>query len=386
MTGGVVGALLAWHAATNDRSSSRFIPRVSQKCQSHGMRPLVILLVVAGCKSSSLTSSPAGDYCRGQALLASGSTPTLGTQSGSEVKPAHTFSIVARDPVTGDLGVAVQSHYFGVGSTVVWAEAGVGAVATQSFVEPAYGPRGLALMRDGVPAPEAMTQLIAADKQQSVRQLGFIDAQGRVASHTGAKCIAVAASHVGTGYAVQANIMANDRVVPAMAAAYEAAKGDLADRMLAALDAAQAAGGDLRGCQSAAILVVSGTRSDTPWKEKKLDLRVEDSADPLRELRRLVVLGRAYDQENQGDLAVEKGDLDAAVQHYGNATRIAPDNIEMVYWSAVSLAGAGRIDETIPMFKRAFSTDRAWQELTRRLVPAGLLTQPTADRILKDAR
>jgi len=351
------------------------------------MRPLVILLVVAGCKSSSVSSSPpaTGDYCRGQALRAPGSA-TLGTQTGSEVKPAHTFSIVARDPVTGDLGVAVQSHYFGVGSTVVWAEPGIGAIATQSFVEPAYGPRGLALMRDGVAAPDAMAQLVAADKQESVRQLGFIDAQGRVASHTGAKCIAVAASHVGNGYAVQANIMANDRVVPAMAAAYEAAKGDLAERMLAALDAAQAAGGDLRGCQSAAILIVSGTRSDTPWKEKKLDLRVEDSADPLRELRRLVLLGRAYDQENQGDLAIEKGDINAAVEHYGNASRIAPDNIEMVYWSAVSLAGAGRIDETIPMFKRAFSADRAWQELTRRLVPAGLLTQPTAERILKDGR
>ncbi|HSD88045.1 MAG TPA: DUF1028 domain-containing protein [Kofleriaceae bacterium] len=360
---------------------------MSQKCQSPGMRVLVILLVVAGCKSSSQTSSPpAGDYCRGQALRAPGATPTLGTQTGSEVRPAHTFSIVARDPVTGDLGVAVQSHYFGVGSVVVWAEAGVGAVATQSFVEPAYGPRGLGLMRDGIAAPDAMAQLVAADKQASVRQLGFIDARGRVASHTGAKCIGVAASHVGTGYAVQANIMANDRVVPAMAAAYEAAKGDLADRMLAALDAAQAAGGDLRGCQSAAILVVSGTRSDTPWKEKKLDLRVEDSADPLRELRRLVVLGRAYDQENQGDLAVEKHDIDAAVEHYGNATRIAPDNIEMVYWSAVSLAGAGRVDQAIPMFKRAFSADRAWQELTRRLVTAGLLPQPAADRVLKDAR
>jgi uncharacterized Ntn-hydrolase superfamily protein len=199
-------------------------------------------------------------------------------------------------------------------------------------------------MRDGVAPAEAIEKLTAADPQFESRQLGFIDAQGRVASRTGAKCIAFASSHVGEGYAVQANIMANDKVVPAMAHAYETTQGDLADRMLAALDAAQAAGGDLRGCQSAAILVVSGKRSDTPWAERKLDLRVEDAAEPLPELHRLVGLARAYDHMNQGDAALEKKDIKAAADHYLTATRMQPDSMEMAFWAGVSLAyaSAGR--------------------------------------------
>lgn len=347
------------------------------------MRAFVFVVLAACGNPSRLDRVATGDYCRGEAKF---DPVPLGTQTPSTVRPAYTFSIVARDPATGDLGVAVQSHWFAVGSLVAWAEPGVGAVATQSFVDPAYGPKGLALMAAGTPAQDAMAQLVAQDKQSAVRQLGFIDATGRAASHTGERCIGVAASHVGAGYAVQANIMANDRVVPAMAKAYETATGDLGDKMLAALDAGQAAGGDLRGCQSAAILVVSGKRSDTPWKEKKLDLRVEDSSAPLRELRRLVVLARAYDQMNQGDLATEKGDIAAAAQHYANASKIAPENMEMVFWTAATLAGVGRVDETIPMFRRVFTADPAWREITRRLVPAGLLPQATADRVLRDAR
>jgi uncharacterized Ntn-hydrolase superfamily protein len=357
---------------------------------STGVARVLLLIAVAACTNPSpldaITSGPpratSNDYCRGEAKF---DPLPLGAQTPSTKRPAHTFSIVARDPVTGDLGVAVQSHWFSVGAMVTWAEPGVGAVATQSFVEPSYGPKGLALMGAGTSAPDAMAQLVAEDKQSAVRQLGFIDATGRAASHTGERCIGVAASHVGAGYAVQANMMGNGRVVPAMAKAYEAATGDLADKMLAALDAAQAEGGDVRGCQSAAMLVVSGKRSDTPWKEKKFDLRVEDSAAPLRELRRLVVLARAYDQMNQGDLAIEHGDINAAAQHYANASKISPDNIEMVFWTAATLAGVGRVDETIPMFRRTFEADPRWRELTQRLVPAGILTQPTVDRVLRDA-
>ena len=250
-------------------------------------------------------------------------------------------------------------------------EPGVGAVATQSFVEPAYGPKGLALMRDGVARPRRWRSCSPPTRQRGASaRLRRRAGQGRVA--TGAKCIAFAASHVGTSYAVQANIMANDKVVPAIAAAYEAAKGDLADRLLATLDAAQAAGGDIRGCQSAAILVVSGKRSDTPWKEKKFDLRVEDLAEPLRELRRLVVLARAYDQVNQGDLAVEKNDHQGAVEHYTAATKLMPSNTEIRYWAAVALAGMGQFDAAKPLFQQAFARDAAWKEITRRLVPAGL--------------
>jgi uncharacterized Ntn-hydrolase superfamily protein len=306
----------------------------------------------------------------------------LGGATGSAIRPANTFSIVARDPVTGDLGVAVQSHWFSVGSLVTWAEPGVGAVATQSFVEPAYGPKGLALMRDGTPAADAMARLIAADAQQASRQLGFVDAQGRAAAHTGARCIQYAGHHVGAGYTVQANLMGNDRVVPAMQAAFEAAKGDLAERMLAALDAAQAAGGDIRGCQSAAILVVGGARTETPWAAKKLDLRVEDSAAPLVELRRLVTLARAYDHMNQGDAAVETGDMKGAVEHYGTAARMVPDSAEMVYWQGVALAGHGQLDAARPLLQRAFADDPAWLELTRRLPAAGLLDGKIADELV----
>src|SRR5688500_11751715 len=253
---------------------------------------VLVMLVLIGCGSKS--SEPTkGNYCRGRQQYAEAS-PLTGAQ-GSSI-PANTYSIVARDPATGDLGVAVQSHFFNVGAAVPWAEAGVGAVATQSFVERGYGPRGLALMASGMAPADALAQLVAADKQQAVRQVGFVDAMGRAAAHTGANAIDYAGHHVGDGFTVQANLMGTTKVVPAMAAAYQNAKGDLAERMLAALDAAQAEGGDLRGCQSAAIVIVSGKKTDTPWNEKKVDVRVEDHPDPLAELRRLVVNARGYDR------------------------------------------------------------------------------------------
>lgn len=315
-------------------------------------------------------------YCRGQAARVATPTP-LANVGGSTVRPANTFSIVARDPATGDLGVAVQSHWFSVGGLVTWAEPGVGAIATQSFVEPAYGPKGLALMRDGMSAPDAMAKLVAEDKREDVRQLGFVDAQGRAAAHTGAHAIADARHLVGTGFAVQANMMANDRVVPAMARAFETTRGDLADRLLAALDAAQAAGGDLRGCQSAAIVVVGGTRGDTPWA-KKLDLRVEDHPQPLAELRRLATVARAYDHMNQGDLAIERNDVAQALEHYSAASRMFPDNPEMLFWQGIGLASKGRLDQARPILQRAYAIDPAWIELTRRLPAAGLLDAATA--------
>jgi uncharacterized Ntn-hydrolase superfamily protein len=357
------------------------------------MRALVPIVVLLACNSSSKSPAPApapkvaagGDYCKGESHFAAAPSP-LGTLGGSSVRPTNTFSIVARDPVTGDLGVAVQSHWFSVGSLVTWAEPGVGAIATQAFAEASYGPKGLALMKSGVAPADAIAQLTAADPQAASRQLGFVDATGRAASHTGAKCIAYASSHVGEGYAVQANIMANDKVVPAMAQAFEATKGDLADRMLSALDAAQAAGGDLRGCQSAAMVVVSGKRSDEPWKEKKIDLRIEDSAEPLKELRRLVTLARAYDHMNQGDAALEKKDIAAAAEHYAAAQRMEPDNAEMVFWAGVALAGAGQVEKALPLVKQAFAADSVYRELLRRSVdPPALISKEAAQRLLDEA-
>jgi len=289
------------------------------------------------------------------------------------MRPTHTFSIVARDPATGELGVAVQSHWFAVGSIVPWAEAAVGAVATQSFVDPSYGKLGLDLMRAGRSAPDALKALLAGDDGRDVRQVAMVDAQGRVAAHTGVKDIQAAGHIVGNNYSVQANLMLNDRVWPAMAQAYESSRGDLAERMLAALEAAQRVGGDIRGKQSAALIVVSGHSTGRPWADRVFDLRVDDSPDPLKELRRLVNSQRAYNHMNAGDLAVEKKDHEAALHEYAAAEKLAPENAEMVYWHAVELVNMGRTDESLPLFRRVFAADQNWVVLTPRLVKSGLI-------------
>jgi uncharacterized Ntn-hydrolase superfamily protein len=302
-------------------------------------------------------------------------------------RPIHTYSIVARDPATGQMGVAVQSHWFSVGSLVTWAEAGVGAVATQSFVDPAYGPLGLDLMRAGKTAPQALAGLIVADPAENVRQVAMIDAKGNVAAHTGKKCIPGAGHVTGENFSVQANLMLNDKVWPAMADAYQKTSGDLVDKMLASLDAAQAVGGDIRGKQSAAILIVSGTNTGRPWVDRIMELRVEDHAEPLKELRRLVQVHRAYQHMNAGDLATEKNDIDGAMREYGAAEAMFPDNLEMIYWHAVGLVNAGRVDESLPLFKKIFAGDPNWAELTPRLPGVDLLKadEATMKKILSVA-
>ncbi len=299
----------------------------------------------------------------------------------SPARPVHTFSIVARDAATGELGVAVQSHWFAVGTVVPWAEAGVGAVATQSFVDPSYGRQGLELMRQGRSAPDALKELLTRDRGRDVRQVAMIDAQGRVAAHTGTKNIQSAGHHIGANFSTQANLMASDAIWPAMARAFETAKGDLADRMMAALNAAQAAGGDARGKQSAALVVVAGQSTGKPWVDRVFDLRVDDSVDPLKELSRLMVLQRAYNHMNAGDLAVEAKDNARALREYSAAAALAPGNLEMVYWHAVALVNMGRVNESLPLFRRVFAADRNWIALTSRIAAAGLLP---ADRKLFD--
>jgi len=289
------------------------------------------------------------------------------------LRPVHTFSIVARDPATGELGVAVQSHWFSVGSIVAWAEAGVGAVATQSFVDPSYGKNGLDMMRAGKSAPDTLKELLEKDEGREVRQVAMIDAQGRVDAWTGKNDIQSAGHIVGKDFSVQANLMLNDKIWPAMARAFENTKGDLADRMLAALDAAQAAGGDIRGRQSAAIVVVTGKPTGQAWKDRTFDLRVDDSPEPLVELRRLVTLQRAYNHMNAGDLAVEKKDNEGALREYGAAEKLVPNSAEMIYWHAVALVNMGRVDESLPLFRKVFAMDRNWITLTPRLPKSGLL-------------
>lgn len=289
--------------------------------------------------------------------------------------PVSTFSIVARDPATGELGVAVQSHWFSVGSVVTWAEAGVGAVATQSFVEPSYGPKGLALMKQGGAPKEALAQLLAADAQRDVRQVAFVDASGRAAAHTGAKCIPGAGQHVGNGYTTEANLMLTEEVPDAMAKAFEAAKGPLAERMLAALNAAQSVGGDVRGRQSAAILVVRAKASDKPWTDRIVDLRIEDHSEPLKEMSRLLTLHRAYELMNRGDDAVALGKMDDALRFYGSAAAMVPDNDEFVFWTAVTLVANGRTDEALPRFAKAFRMNPSWMILVPRLPAVGQLPE-----------
>jgi len=289
-------------------------------------------------------------------------------------RPVHTFSIVARDSVTGDMGVAVQSHWFSVGSVVPWARAGIGAVATQSLVLMSYGPLGLDLMEEGMSAREALEKLVEEDAHSAVRQVAMVDAEGNAAAHTGDSCIAFASHHAGNGYSVQANMMLTDRVVPAMAKAYESTQGDLAERMLAALEAAQQAGGDIRGRQSAAILIVRGTASEEPWKDVIMDLRVEDNPQPIEELRRLVTLHRAYEFENLGDEAMTENDLKAAMDAYGEAAKLAPQNLELAFWQGVSLLNMGHDAEAVAILKTVVARDANWKELLKRLPGAGLLT------------
>ena len=296
------------------------------------------------------------------------------------LRPVNTYSIVARDAATGQLGVAVQSHWFSVGSSVLWAEPGIGAVATQSFIDPNYGPLGLQLMRNGKTALQAMTALLAADEHADVRQLGMVDANGVVANHTGENAIIEHCEIAGEGYTVQANLMWKPTVCTAMVAAYESADGDLAERMMLALEAAEGEGGDIRGKQSAAMLVVSDDRSLPAWGGRIIDLRVEDLAEPLVELRRLLIMARAYNFMNEGDEHMTVGAVEEAVAAYAAAEALVPDSHEMIFWHAATLAGAGQVDESLPVFARAFELWPQWRELIPRLPASGLL--PDDDELI----
>ena len=287
-------------------------------------------------------------------------------------RPVHTYSIVAYDSTTGQFGAAVQSHYFRV-ADVIWAKAGVGAVATQSLVDFNYGPLGIEMMQAGKSATQALEGLLASDPQSRVRQVAMIDRSGQAVAHTGSHCIAEAGHHVGRHYSVQANLMENATVWPAMAKAFESTEGDLAEKMLAALDAAEAEGGDIRGRQSAALLVVTGEPTGREWSDRLFDLRVDDSPEPLVELRRLVGIARAYDHMDQGDLAIEVGDFETAEKEYAMAADLAPGNLEVRYWQAVTLVSVGETERALPIFKDIFTQDARWRELIPRLVKAELL-------------
>ncbi|ORL43952.1 DUF1028 domain-containing protein [Zunongwangia atlantica] len=297
---------------------------------------------------------------------------------------AHTFSVVAKDPRTGEMAVAVQSHWFSVGSLVSWGKSGVGVVVTQSFVNPAYGPNGLKLMGGGMSAKDALEELVEQDGGRDYRQIAFLDVKGNVAAYTGKLCVESAAHIEGENFSVQANMMLNNKVVPAMAEAFKANEDlPLAERMVEVLKAAQNAGGDIRGKQSAALIVVGPKKVENPWEEKKIDLRVDDHQNPIQELERLLKTARAYEHMNKGDLAVETGDIDMALEEYGTAEEMFPDNLEMKFWKAVALANSNRLDEALPVFSEIFEQDDNWREMITRLPKAGLLdlTEDEIDQI-----
>jgi uncharacterized Ntn-hydrolase superfamily protein len=295
----------------------------------------------------------------------------------------HTYSIVARDAENDQLGVAVQSHTLAVGRVVAWAEAGVGAVATQAVADPSFGPLGLGLMRGGMPATEALKGLLEAGDTPEWRQAGLVDARGEVAAHTGSRCIAAAGHRVGSNYAAQANMMRNETVWTAMGPAFEASDGDLAERLMAALEAAQQAGGDLRGMQSAAMLVVAGPATTRPWDGVLYDLRVDDHARPLSELRRLLAKARAIHQlrhavELLGQPGPSAERVAQARQAFADLGHQARDNPELEFWYAVGLAGAGLVDEALPHFGGVFQADPRWRELANRLPASGRLPDDPA--------
>jgi len=287
------------------------------------------------------------------------------------IRPAATYSIVAYDPDSGQMGVAVQSHWFSVGSIVAWAEAGIGAVATQSFVEPSYGPLGLQLLKAGKTAPQALAALLLTDGHPDVRQVAMVDGMGNVAVHTGGKCIPAAGHRQGKNFSCQANMMEKGTVWDAMAEAFASAPGELVDRLLAALLAAENEGGDIRGRQSAAILVVNNKVSGTPWRNRVYDLRVEDHPQPLQEMQRLVTIAKAYNHMNRGDDLLTGNDIPGALAEYSRAMVIYPGNPEMIFWPAVTMAASGKVEESLPLFTKVFRQDRRWAELLRRLPGVG---------------
>jgi uncharacterized Ntn-hydrolase superfamily protein len=299
---------------------------------------------------------------------------------------AHTFSIVARDEVTGEMAVGVQSHWFSVGTAVPWGEAGVGVVATQAFVNKSYGIKGLALMKTGKTATDALGELLANDDGREVRQVAMIDVNGNVDAYTGKNCIDFASNIVGNNFSVQSNMMLNNKVCPAMVKAFEASKGKpLAERILASLQAAQAVGGDVRGKQSAAILVVAGKNTGQPWNDRLIDLRVDDNISPLSELDRLLRLYRAYEHMDKGDLATEKNNMKLAMEEYGTAMKLFPKNLEMQYWTAITLANNKKVKEAAIMLQKIYKQDANWRELTKRLPKVNLLnvTEPGLNELVR---
>jgi uncharacterized Ntn-hydrolase superfamily protein len=288
-----------------------------------------------------------------------------------------TYSIVARDPKTGEMGVAVQSHYFSVGSVVPWARSGVGAVATQSMSEISYGPLGLDLMAAGKSATEALSSLLESDSRRDTRQVGFVDSIGRVSTHTGARCIDYAGHIAGEQFSCQANLMSNASIWSEMAKEFKNRSDlELPERLVATLEAAESAGGDARGKQSAALIVVGPKVFPNPWMGRVMELRVEDSENPLPELKRLVRIRRAYDWADKGDDYLSLGKVAGSKSAFKKAEELAPENEEIRFWAGITLLGSGLNDEDgLEIIKGVFARNKNWMNITRSLMDRGYLSK-----------
>ncbi len=298
---------------------------------------------------------------------------------------AHTYSIVARDPKTGEMGVGVQSHWFSVGSIVSWGEAGVGVVATQALVNKSFGLRGLELLKLGKSPQEVIDVLLSDDEGKEVRQVSILDINGRVATHTGKKCIKKAGHRVGEQFSVQANMMLSEEVWGTMANSYKKNKDlPLPERIVKTLEAAESVGGDIRGRQSSALIMVAGEKPENRWDDPLIDLRVEDHQQPLKELNRLLRVYRAYEHMNNGDLAIEKGDTIKALEEYEISQKMFPENLEMKYWTAISLANNNKLEKALVLFTDVFRKNNNWRILTERLPDSEILnlTKEELERIL----
>jgi uncharacterized Ntn-hydrolase superfamily protein len=285
----------------------------------------------------------------------------------------RTYSLLAIDKKAGEMGLAVQSHSFSVGSVVAWAEPGVGVVATQALAEASYGPLGLALMKGGKSPQQALKSLLATDPRPQMRQVAMLDSRGRVSAYTGQRCLPEAGHSTGRGFSVQANLVRGKRVRWAIARSFKRSKGSLDERLMNALEAGEGAGGDVRGKQSAAILIVRTRASNTPWEDKLIDLRVEDNPEPLRELRRLLRRSRAYAHAKIGDELMGKGDLSRSAEEYKKAFELAPEVEELRFWYGIGLLNRGEFEQGRRVLKAVVKKNGDWRLVLKNLPSRGLL-------------
>ncbi len=284
----------------------------------------------------------------------------------------NTYSIIARDPDTGEIGGAVQSHWFRV-HDVIWVEAGAGILAVQSLPDVGWGPRGLELLRSGRTAKQVLVELIAGDGKAPFRQLGILDGRGEASGYTGEKCVPFAGHRCGDGYSCQANLMLRPTVCDAMARAFETTPGPLPERLMAALEAAQEEGGDLRGQQAAAMVAVTGRPTGQSWRDRTVDIRVDDSPAPVAELRRHLNLSRAYGHMERADELSEANRFEDALEELESALRLAPDSLEIAFWRALALLDAGHSERALSSFRRIFRAESRWRLFLERLLESGSL-------------